>query len=512
MRQSLAIALTWFLVGGCSLIYNPNDLGKPADARTIDAPIDAPLVRDADPSMLMVTDVEPSTIFGGQGSDSSPPATLLITGHNFIDGFSVDIEPSSGLHVVGTPMRSFDGNYIALQVEADVISGSGSQVPLTISVSEPGAPTQTISATLSNLPTLEGSALNYNQLTSTTMYARIAISASTLTFSGTPSQIYLQSVSSVTIAAPITATGATASGVNAGAAGPGGCAGAAAGGAANCSGGGGGATSTDGGGGGGYATAGTPGAGESDQGSAHGNTAILNYAADGVHTPNQSSGGGGGGNGGLLAGTGGGGGGGGGGSIEIDAGGNISLASIDVSGGGGGNGASGLGSSTGGGGGGTGGVVVIRSAAGDLKVSGTINVSGGGGGSGGTSLSATGGVGGPGSIGRVRADVPTLPPVVPSTFAHRNPTYDPATQTIYAMASVPITLHGTANDVFDLTDYDFGGVDHDGEPKGVAFDASGAATPTVSLRDGYNKICATLRDGAPGMSLADTCIVLVYLP
>jgi hypothetical protein len=517
MRQSLAIAFACALVGGCSLIYNPNDLGQPADAKVfrdasvIDAPIDAPLVRDADPSMLVLTDIEPNVIYGGQGSGQSPPATLVISGHNFIDNFSIDIEPSTGLHVIGTPMRSFDGNYIALQVEADVISGSGSQVPLTISVSEPNAPTQMISATLSNLPTLETTSLDYDTLTATT-YARIAIPAGTLTFTGTPAPILLRSISSVTIGAPITATGAAASGVNAGAAGPGGCAGGGLGIAGGCMvGGGGGASNTDGGGGGGFANVGGNGGGETNGGAMHGNAAILNYAADGTHSANQSAGGGGGAGGSLLSGKGGGGGGGGGGTVEIDAGGSIALASVDVSGGNGGNGSGGLTSTTGGGGGGAGGVLVIRSAAGDLTVSGMIAANGGMGGTGGTSLGATGGHGGPGSLGRVRADVPSLP-VVPSTTAHRNPIFDVATQTISPAATAPITLHGTAGEMFDLTDYDFMNVDHDGEPKNVMFDPSGMATPTVSLRAGYNRLCATLHDGMPGAPLADTCIVLVYLP
>ena len=507
MRQSLAIAFSSGLVGGCSLIFNVNNLGKPADGPL---PPDASIVRDADPSMLMVLDVQPNVIMTGQGSNGASPATLVIDGHNFTDGFTVDIEPSTGINKVGSAMRSFDGDHIAIQLEADVIDGpGGSAVPLTITVSEPKAPSQSTMATLEVLPTLKSSALDYDTLAKTT-YAQIAIGSGALTFTGTPAAVQLRSVSSVSIGAAINAVGGGASGKTPGGAGPGGCAGGADSAAGGCDvGGGGGASNSDGGGGGGFANPGKPGGGEPNGGMAHGNTAVLNYAADNAgHTPNQSAGGGGGNGGSLTSGTGGAGGG-GGGTVEIDAGGNIAVASIDVSGGIGGNGG-GLTSATGGGGGGTGGVIVIRSAAGDLTVNGTLAAAGGMGGTGGGSLSNTGGVGGNGSIGRVRTDVPTLPSVA-GVVVYPGLRFDATTNAIATMSKYSVIFHGNPGDTFVLADYDFTGASQETEPAGT-FDTSGNATPVLSLHAGYNNICATLLDGVPKTSLADTCMVIVYLP
>ena len=71
MRQHLAKLAPAVLVGGCSLIYNPNDI----DRARIDAPIDMPqeevvdmeMRADAMPRDLMITEAFPAAIL--EGSD-----------------------------------------------------------------------------------------------------------------------------------------------------------------------------------------------------------------------------------------------------------------------------------------------------------------------------------------------------------------------------------------------------------------------------------------------------------
>src|SRR5512146_826796 len=100
MRQHLA-TLTPVLLGGCSLIYNPNNIEKPpADASNtidvmemIDARIDAPARADANPAALTVLDASPSVIFEGQGVDNSAQVMLVISGHHFIPGATVQVSP-----------------------------------------------------------------------------------------------------------------------------------------------------------------------------------------------------------------------------------------------------------------------------------------------------------------------------------------------------------------------------------------------------------------------------------
>ena len=120
MRQFLAVTFAFFVVGGCSLIYNPNNLGKPADASNGSDGPDAEIVLDANPADLTVTDIEPNEIFSGQGVDGSPLATLVISGHNFVPGLTVTVTGSDSVHMMGSATPSFDGNYVAVQLEVDV--------------------------------------------------------------------------------------------------------------------------------------------------------------------------------------------------------------------------------------------------------------------------------------------------------------------------------------------------------------------------------------------------------
>src|SRR5258705_560618 len=90
MRPFLAAALASSGLAGCSLIYNPNNLpGVPSEAGiSIDAPPDAPpdaeIVLDADPTMLVLNTIAPSSIDEGQGDGGSRPALIVIGGHPII--------------------------------------------------------------------------------------------------------------------------------------------------------------------------------------------------------------------------------------------------------------------------------------------------------------------------------------------------------------------------------------------------------------------------------------------
>ena len=511
MRQHLAMLVVG-LLGGCSWIYNPDNLkdGKLADTPTIDAMADASILRDADPSMLVITNVFPKTIYEGQGIGGSAPVTLLLAGHNIVDGFTVDIEPATNI-TMGTPVRSMSGDYISVPVTI-AINASSAAVPLTVTVMEPSGGSMSMSVlagmlTLQNLPPLDvvGNSALVLATIATATYSDINISGN-VTFTGPSQRAVLTSMSSITIGGTITATGgaASAGSGNQGAAGPGGCAGGDVGVVGGCSGvdgGGGPASGTDGGGGGGFSAPGVAGTGGAS-GLMHGNGVIASYDGTDQHDVNQSSGGGGGGNGALSnAGAGGG----GGGTVELAAGGNISTGSIDVSGGAGGN-ATGIATSAGGGGGGSGGVIVLRTDAGTIT-SGTLMALEGSGGT----KQGSGGAGGAGSRGRIRCDAQGPIPTTNMPLPHRGPSFAAGTPTVVTTFDPMITMVGTDGDIVDLYVIDGAGVDHFGEPTALTF-SNGMLTFTASLLDGYNKLCATVRPGVRGTHEADKCIEIDYLP
>jgi hypothetical protein len=505
-----------FLVGGCSLIYNPSNIEKPPiDGMTADAAIDMAPLFDADPSMITVDDVAPKALLEGQGIDGSRPAILVIHGHHFSpDGIDVQITPSDGL-TIGTPLVSQYGDYIAVPVTVAIDPAKpdkmGDEVDLTVIVNETGAPGPVMLADklkLRYLPELTTGTTISSTLEP--LYSQVMLGDVTAT--GTEA-VTVHAVSSITIGA-ITANGtAGGRGANgAGAAGPGGCPGGAAantGGCAGFAGGGGGTTNSSGGGGGGFGSEGGAGngAGGGAKGEAHGNDQVVNLLAGPSDT--NRSGGGGGGGGGTLAGAGAGGG--GGGSVVLVAGGNITTGAIHADGGGGGSGQNGLGSGAGGGGGGSGGLVIIRSEAGALSVA-SISAVGGAGGDGGTgTLGSPGGAGGTGGIGRVRLDAPGSIPASSSPLPHRGPSFDAATATISTSANPMLTLVGANDDQLDGYVVDAEGVEHFGEPMDQKL-VNGMLTVTPTLLPGYNRLCFTNEPGTRGAELADTCIEIAYLP
>jgi len=530
MWQCLASLIPAVLVGGCSLIYNPNNIEKPPgdasdaqsiDSSLIDARIDAPPLADANPAALAVEAVAPGVIYEGQGVDNSPPAMIVIKGHHFIQGATVSITPPTDL-TVGTPVISANGDYIAVPVTAAISGTDSGSVALTVSVNETGAPAPVTmtGVSLTYLPQLTGSTL---ALPLADRYSQVAINANP-TFTGSD-RVILRSMSSIKCAASgtgaINAKGATpATTAGAGAAGPGGCAGGgqgAAGGCPNGIGGGGAGGAGAGGGGGGFGTAGFVGGGGGAGGTAgpaHGSATVIAYdgaAADGSDR-NQASGGGGGATSFSTTATGGGGGG-GGGIVELTAGGDISCGTIDVSGGAGHDAASTLSTaSAGGGGGGAGGLIVIRTDTGTIANA-SLVATGGGAGAG----AAGGAAGGQGGSGRMRVDAPgTLPVASPMGARHRGLSFAATTQTTSMVDDPMVTLLGTPDDVFDMYVVDAAGVEHFGEPQNQTIESSGMKVVQVTLLPGYNRLCATLRPGMRNkddrFSLADRCIEIAYVP
>jgi hypothetical protein len=512
MRQHLASLIpTTFLVGGCSLIYNPSNISKPpADANgdidtpmTADADIDAPPIADADPSMLMVLDVQPKVLFEGQGMHGSRPAIVVIRGHHFItEGLSVDISPSTGL-TLGAPMVSANRDYIALNVTVDIDAATNTgTTPLTVTVMQNGAPAGGVAlANQVSVQYLPQFPAGTSIATSSLAPLYSDVNTGNVTFTGADRAV-VRSVSRIKMG-NIVANGAPGTTNAAGAGGPGACGGGAPATSAPClqsDGGGVGASGTNGGGGGGFAVAGNPGAGGGAGGSAHGNPQIVS------HAPNAGAGGGGGGKGSLSNS---GGGGGGGGTVVLAARGNIEVGTIEAKGGAGGPGSSliNIGAS-GGGGGGSGGAVVLMSDDGTIT-SGAIAATPGDGGAAGGAMSGAGGAGAP---GRVRVDVASgaLPSSAPDL--HRGPAFVnvPA---IVTNKFLTFSLTGANGDVVDAYVIPDDGLVHTGEPMNQTF-ANGAVMFQGVLLPGYNKFCVTLE---PGMrqhadQLADKCVELAYLP
>ena len=505
MRQHLANLGLAFLVGGCSLIYNPSNISP----RPIDAAIDSPpdVAIDANPVNLSIDGAAPSIIDEGQGDGSSRPAVLVIHGSNFVTGAQVAITATSTIHVdVDNTQLAMSpaADYIAVPVTAhvDTAIGESNTIPLTITVTQP-ANGSTVSKMLAGKLSLQGHAeLDATHPPPTdgsplaAKYSKIDLTGMSFTFTGGQNQpVLLRSVSSIDIGA-ITAKGKSASGSNNGTAGPGGCDGASSAANAPCDGGGAGAnvgtlTGTGGGGGGGFATMGTAGqgGGAGPGGPMVGDDMIATYAGFMANKADHAAGGGGGGSATLTAG---GAGGGGGGTVELTAGGYIMAGAIDVSGGNGG--ASGTG-----GGGGAGGVIMVR--AGGTLATGTLKAAGGAGGS------ANGNSGGAGSVGRIRWDAPAGGGLTASPAAVRGPAF---TTTAIALTSTQLSLVGTANHMFTVYWIDDMQQTHAGDPG--SFSANGTATISPALARGYSRVCITLVGGQQGTPEADKCIDVAYLP
>jgi hypothetical protein len=523
MRQALALVLLAPAVAGCSLIYNPNNLPNPHDGG-------AEIILDADPSMLVVTGVAPAVIHEGQGDGGSPPAMLVIAGHQMVDANTlVELLPQAGSPsatppVVGTPVVAKDGDWIAVPITAHVDPGlaSSQQITFDVRVSEdiraqPGMRSSfTLTGQLmlqghSELTVAKGKAATIDVGTLEAMYSQVDLE-SDVTFTGSARAI-VHAVSSI-VTQGITANGKAGGDAQVGSAWLGGCNGGGPSSAGLCNGGQGGQFSGStlggaggGGGGGGFATDGNPGnsAGHGGPGAKTGDDLIVTYDGTGASTPNKSEGGGGGGASGLLNGTPGGAGGGGGGTVEFTAGGDVTInGAISAKGGGGQNSGGAAG-----GGGGAGGLVMLR-AGGTLAATAGIAVDGGAGGT----PSGSNGAGGAGSAGRVRWDAVkgAAPAQVSAGSFRRGPAFT-LDSALVRDAKPNITVVADANVRFSTYAVNFG-VDGPTTTLGgeVSTGTSGTASFSPTLGRGLTQLCLTLDGGAQGSNEADKCVFVAYLP
>ncbi|HWU91595.1 MAG TPA: hypothetical protein VN253_30215, partial [Kofleriaceae bacterium] len=350
-RLGLLTMPTTAMLGGCSLIYNPNNLPGAADA--------APdVLVDGNPADLALEDVKPSVIVEGAGVGGSRPAVLVISGRNIVkQNTRVSITAGSGS--ARTPMLVIDQAQIEVDVDnqrlavpitlpVDPMLNAGETIPLDVTVTQDGAPQPgklTGKLALKGLAELvDGKLPAGGFLAGLSEFSQIDVKTGTIASASMQAgPIILRSTSSVSIATAISVSAAGREG------GPGG---------------------GRGGMGGGVAQNGGAGTGPSagTTSGAPGGFASTDVQLGTLGDPNRSSGGAGGDGGVGTGGVGGG----GGGSIEITAAGTLVVSNVSSTGAAGGAGA--LGGNAGGGG--SGGVVLLR--AGAAATSGTINVSGGG--------------------------------------------------------------------------------------------------------------------------------------
>ena len=497
MRRAL-VGLVASVLGGCSLIFNPNNLPDP---RMIDAAL-----LDSNPCALDLVSVSPPEILEGQGAAGSAPAIVVVHGNNIVntnlrialaatDGTAVKLDPVTDIAV------STDTTLLAFRVVAEVdgtLGAPAADIPLDIAVTQDAPPGAACTGSATKTLTGKLALRALPELTSgqgtSQLYSMIDLPAPS--FTGTAA-IQLNAVSSISLGNLTLSANGTTPGPGAfpvaGDSGPGvGQGGDPALAAGNGGGGGGAGFSTSG-------TEGTTGAGNGGMGGrSSGDPHLLSIAA------NLASAGGGGGKGltalgGAVAG---GVGGAGGGAVFLAAGGNVKTAAVTSIGGDGGKGASLVLINGGGGGGGAGGTVVIRSSYGTLTL-GAVHVAGGGGGSPG---------GGAGAAGRVRWDSPNLGdtgPASPDSPPHQGPGFL-APAAIVTTRQPSFTLLGTPGDEFDVRILDEQSLPHPGPH--VAINEQGMAAVLPMLSAGYNQLCIKLANGLETDALANECIGVAYIP
>ncbi len=500
MRDWLAACVATLCAGGCSFIYNPNNI----DNQTGDGGthvIDAEHVVDVNPAALTLISVYPTTLYEGAGYGSSPSALVVVRGSDISATAVVTVTPASGASTQ-IELRDFkvslNHEWIALSLAVPVdsmqdetLANAKPKLPIRISVDNGGGNVQMIDGASD-----AGLKVQWlDQLTTVLTappaadkrYSQINVTAANpFAASATANMIHLRSESSIIYAAGLSAN---ASG---GTPGPGGCAGGlknTSGAAKNnaqytCSPGIG--SGNSGGGGGGHATAGgtgTPGtlAGTSSPGGApQGSAGILDLTTD--------VGGGGGGGTALGTATGGG----GGGTIFLDAAGDLMISSTVAA-----NGAAGAN----GGGSGTGGTVVLKSG-GTITVT-TVTATGAAGGSG----------GGAGGDGRIRFDaavgtISSATPLAAQGPMIKQAKYYSVEQTVavgdfVVAGGIGGNVVGQGIDVMGNTPSD--------ESFSFNLNGTGQATPTPKLTAGYNKVCVAL-PGGNFFGQSSNCAEVAYLP
>ncbi len=519
MRQHLAKLAPTLLVGGCSLIYNPNDIDRVhIDARMIDMSetvVDVEIMADASPRDLSIAEAFPATINEGAGTGGSRKAVVMLKGHNFVKDATANLMVTLAPATAGAVTLdgwevSSNGDFIALEltVPVDTTCADGTMVNVGVTVKQFDLVSMDVMQTLDNafavrcLDELDAAPTSTTGLKA--LYSRIEFSTPLDLTAPSAAEIpaaILRSASSINIGdVDVSALGANP--------GPG----AGIGGAQNTAGTGlrpgssGAALSGKDGGGAGFLVAGAAG-GSTGTGAAGGGTTGDVWLAS--YTTNGGSGGGGG----SSSATGSGGaGGGGGGKLELSAAGDITVGAVTAKGG---DSAAG-GTLAGDGGAGSGGVVLVR--AGNMLTMPSVSVAKG----------TPSGTGGASSDGRVRIDAakgdyPTGPTVCTELFTAgcnltKGPMFvDVPTKTANQMET--FTLRGTPNDATSITVRVFDKLGNAvvNSLNGVStytptFGTNGSAMVTPTLKAGYNKMCAWVPNGSPDIPESVNCVELVYLP
>jgi hypothetical protein len=495
-------------LGGCSLIYSSNRLPD-----VVDAPVDTPEKPVCD--SLKIERVFPTELLEGQGDEGGRSAVLLIQGRNICAGAVVSITPHAG--ETSSPLIALDAAQLALddwglriavpvKLKVDANISAGKSVRLDVSVTQPADPTAPGGAKVtSSLEKLEGDGdppvlmlkgldelSGAASLPTDTAHVYSHVNVTSISAMDRTGPLIIRSTASIAITGPgpylFNATATTP--------GPGGFAGGAGGQAlltpedGKMGGGAGGGRPN--GGGAGFATMGGAGEGGNSPGPVAGEPSITT-----LEYPNRGSGGAGG-QGSNVLGPGGNGGH-GGGSIELTAGGNLTVAGTIEA-----NGSDGTRVSNGkAGGGGSGGLVLLRTG-GTFSVGG-IQAIGGNPGAGGT--------GGIGSVGRVRVDSPRKIATIPSDpiVGYHGPMLAPTTELVVREPQPRVTFVGEPNAIISYTIED-----GEGTTRGpVQLTLSGTGESTIPLGmelfEGYNRLCALVTGVSMRRPEAENCITLAYL-
>jgi hypothetical protein len=500
------VRLVGILVGGlcagCSIVFNTNDLPRVSDAPPADTPI-----YDVNPNGLALTAADPSALAEGTGTSMGRPAVVVVTGANIDDQAEVSIVAGAdavppGLKV-GAKAVSHEHDLIAFEVTVPVLPAlhEGGHLGLAVHVTNPGGVSQDLPITIDGLDDFTPPAGNVDVATVHPLYATATFTAATHFTGAKP--LHLRVTGGITISAAIDAN---ASGQTAG---PGGCGGGGPSGDGDCGSGGGhgggGNASGVAGGGGGFGTPGKDGSGGGARGDMTGDPMLVTLDYNGSAAGNRGNGGGGGG--GALLGLGSAGaGGGGGGTIDLAAGGTITIMSGGSVHANGGNGGNGSGVGPGAGGAGSGGAILIRTGAGVVSSGAWLAVDPGAIGTNGSSNE-----GGEGGVGRIRVDTPS------GAVAGMAVTPAPTQGASWAVgAGAAPTIVRTATPMLPL-------VGNPGNTYGVRVGSAvssvtlvGQATTNaqVTLQPGRNQVCA-VADGQIASASSDValdCIDVAYVP
>lgn len=491
LSLSLSVAL-----GGCSLIYNPNNLPEPQrDSDVpIDAPIDARMVIDANPEALALTKLTPTVLVEGTGDGGSRRAILVVHGTQIVDNnTTVTIAPLPPETRVPMIMVhndnlevSSEGNLLAvpLTVFVDTDLAQGEMIPLEVTVTQM-TPSGMKSAkldtlVLSGLNELDDPGDVVLDAADSGRYSRVNIAGDVTAAANLFEPIRIEATASIMI------TGSVDVSANLKQAGPGG---------------------GDGGDRGlGAPIGGSPTNGKMGGGPSPGlsNGAVGRWGGDDQLTqlgpsPNRGSGGAGGdGTGATLGGLDGGEGGGGGGALVLVGGGALSVGAIDASGGAGENVSN---QTANDGGAGSGGVVLLRAGTMATVMAPGINVAGG--------ATPT-----PGQAGRARVDAPmfTAAVVPTSPGVYRGPVFppEPTTPAIVRDPRPTLMIIGRGSTTISYT------VANDDGSKQVAGTVQIPPTGTFQgqladpLYDGTNTVCLMVPGAMPDSDTRN-CIEIAFL-